>query len=365
MHILPCDAVLLEGDCIVNESMLTGESVPVAKVPVAPVVFGKMRLASSTFGADIAKHVLFAGTRLVRVKKTSLGFGGSRWLDLEQHTGRGTPARATAMVLRTGFNTTKGALVRSILFPRPNKFKFYEDSFRFIGVLAAIAVVGFLASIGNFLRLGLTPHIITVRALDLITVVVPPALPATMSIGVSFALSRLRKRQIYCISPTRINVCGKLNVVVFDKTGTLTEEGMAVLGVQTVDYDACMFNELQEDPSALLENAAAPSAPSSAFSSVGSNYGTGLGGFGTGFGGLASLDRSSSMTATPQRATDPSKLRVLHGLATCHTVKQVDGELVGDPLDIKMFESTGWVLEESDDNVMGVANHAIAATGQR
>ncbi|KAJ2166537.1 hypothetical protein GGF45_005794, partial [Coemansia sp. RSA 551] len=244
-------------------------------------------------------------------------------------------------------------------------FKFYEDSFRFIGVLAAIAVVGFLASIGNFLRLGLTPHIITVRALDLITVVVPPALPATMSIGVSFALSRLRKRQIYCISPTRINVCGKLNVVVFDKTGTLTEEGMAVLGVQTVDYDACMFNELQEDPSALLENTAAPSAPSSAFSSVGSNYGTGLGGFGTGFGGLASLDRSSSMTATPQRATDPSKLRVLHGLATCHTVKQVDGELVGDPLDIKMFESTGWVLEESDDNVMGVANHAIAATGQR
>ncbi|KAJ2494548.1 hypothetical protein IWW47_004552, partial [Coemansia sp. RSA 2052] len=183
MHVLPCDAVLLEGDCIVNESMLTGESVPVAKVPVAPAVFGKMRLASSTFGSDIAKHVLFSGTKLVRVKKTSLGFGGSRWLDLEQRTALGTPARATAMVLRTGFNTTKGALIRSILFPRPNKFKFYDDSFRFIGVLAGIAVLGFLASIGNFLRLGLNARIITVRALDLITVVVPPALPATMSIG--------------------------------------------------------------------------------------------------------------------------------------------------------------------------------------
>ncbi|KAJ2331454.1 hypothetical protein GGI00_003246, partial [Coemansia sp. RSA 2681] len=169
MHVLPCDAVLLEGDCIVNESMLTGESVPVAKVPVAPAVFGKMRLASSTFGSDIAKHVLFSGTKLVRVKKTSLGFGGSRWLDLEQRTALGTPARATAMVLRTGFNTTKGALIRSILFPRPNKFKFYDDSFRFIGVLAGIAVLGFLASIGNFLRLGLNARIITVRALDLIT----------------------------------------------------------------------------------------------------------------------------------------------------------------------------------------------------
>ncbi|KAJ2783877.1 hypothetical protein GGI18_003476, partial [Coemansia linderi] len=344
MHVLPCDAVLLEGDCIVNESMLTGESVPVAKVPVVPAVFGKMRLASSTFGSDIAKHVLFSGTKLVRVKKTSQGFGGNRWLDLEQRTAMGTPARATAMVLRTGFNTTKGALIRSILFPRPNKFKFYDDSFRFIGVLAGIAVLGFLASIGNFLRLGLNARIITVRALDLITVVVPPALPATMSIGVSFALARLRKRHIYCISPTRINVCGKINVMCFDKTGTLTEEGLDVLGVCTVDYDACKFVGLQEKPHLLpVGFPSVPTAPSSAFSSVGSSYAMGLP------GGLADLDRSSSMTA-PRRAVDPSKLCALHALTTCHAVKLVDGKLVGDPLDVKMFESTGWILEEGEDH---------------
>lgn len=77
-------------------------------------------------------------------------------------------------------------------------------------------------------------HHIIVRALDLITIVVPPALPATLTIGTSFALTRLKKKNIYCISPQRVNICGKLDVVCFDKTGTLTEDGLDVLGVHAV-----------------------------------------------------------------------------------------------------------------------------------
>lgn len=38
--------------------------------------------------------------------------------------------------------------------PRAASFKFYRDSFRFIGVLAGIAGLGFLGSSFNFVALG-------------------------------------------------------------------------------------------------------------------------------------------------------------------------------------------------------------------
>ncbi len=41
---------------------------------------------------------------------------------------------------------------------------------------------------------------------------------------------RLRKKGIFCISPPRVNVSGRVNVMVLDKTGTLTEDGLQVYG---------------------------------------------------------------------------------------------------------------------------------------
>lgn len=36
-----------------------------------------------------------------------------------------------------------------------------------------------------------------------VTIAVPPALPAAMAIGTEFALERLKKAKIFCISPNR------------------------------------------------------------------------------------------------------------------------------------------------------------------
>lgn len=96
---MPCDLILLTGSCIVNESMLTGESIPVIK-------------SSLPFTNDIYdvttdnKYTLYGGTKVIQ----SRSYGKSRVLGL---------------VIRTAFVTTKGNLVRDILYPKPNKFKFY------------------------------------------------------------------------------------------------------------------------------------------------------------------------------------------------------------------------------------------------
>lgn len=289
VHTVPCDAMLASGDCILNESMLTGESVPVSKTPINDATLRKMNLSSSSIPAEISKHFLFMGTKMVRVR------GGDN------------VSVATAIVVRTGFSTAKGALVRSMLFPKPNNFKFYRDSFRFIGVLSVIAFVGFLISSVNFIRLGIDSTTMILRALDLITIVVPPALPATLSIGTSFAISRLKKLGIFCISPPRVNIGGKIDCMCFDKTGTLTEDGLDVQGIRPV--------VTTKEGRKLFD------AECKTISHVDPNNDT---------------DEGRSTQA-----------RVLRTMTTCHSLKIVSGELLGDPLDLKMFEFTRWELEES------------------
>lgn len=294
LTVFPCDSVLLSGDCIVNESMLTGESVPVSKTPASEETMYQLLddFQNTQISSFLSKSFLFNGTIIIR---TRVPPGQSA---------------ALAMVARTGFSTTKGALVRSMVFPKPTGFKFYRDSFKYIGVMTIIALLGFSISWIQFIKIGLDKRTMILRALDIITVVVPPALPATLTIGTSFALNRLKKKGIFCISPTRVNIGGKIDVMCFDKTGTLTEDGLDVLGVQLSEpgpQNTFKFGNLKYTVTELFDK--------------------------------FSLNDCSS-------PIDFKSRNFLMSLLTCHSLRVVDSELIGDPLDFKMFQFTKWSYEE-------------------
>ncbi|XP_035032417.1 polyamine-transporting ATPase 13A3 isoform X1 [Hippoglossus stenolepis] len=286
--IMPCDAVLISGTCIVNESMLTGESVPVTKTnlpnPGPEEMMGEADSAYNT--EDYKRHTLFCGTHVIQTRF---------------YTGE----MVKAVVVRTGFSTAKGQLVRSILYPKPTDFKLYRDAYLFLLCLVAVAGIGFIYSIVLSIINKVPAKTIIIESLDIITITVPPALPAAMTAGIVYAQRRLKRIGIFCISPQRINICGQINLVCFDKTGTLTEDGLDLWGVQRVENGSFHLSE---------ENAYKENLVKSQFVAC---------------------------------------------MATCHSLTKIEGQLSGDPLDLKMFEATGWIMEEATEEETSLHNRIM------
>lgn len=282
----------------------------VSKTPATNETLAKLNPAASTFSHDVDKHFLYCGTKLIRARQ--------RLADTDE-------AAAVALVVRTGFNTTRGALVRSMLVPKPSKFKFYEDSFRYLKVMGCLAGLAFIVSLVNFIRLKLHWTLILLRALDLLTIVVPPALPATLTIGTSFAVQRLKGKKIFCTSPQRVNVGGKIDLMCFDKTGTLTEEGLDVLGIRVASRVSNRFTELLTNVDDLTWSC---DSVSNGDEVKPADHVDG-----------SSLKKDKTKPLDPYRAA-------LYVMASCHSLRIVDGVAVGDPLEVKMFEFTGWSYEE-------------------
>ena len=276
---IPCDAIILSGQLICDETFLTGESSPIAKSPVP--------LDSTQFIPE--SSVVFNGSTVI--KKISKD-----------------DEKVVAIAAKTGFNTRRGMLMRSMMFPKPNIFKFYREAVIFLLIFALISFLGFLLCVVLFVIQGVPIKEIIIRGFDLIIVVFPPALPATLSVGIVFAVNRLRKKRIVCNETNKVVTAGSLDYICFDKTGTLTEDGMNIVGVVHVESEKCQLEFIE-----IKDHTKVPDA-------------------------------------------------LLMSMITCHSIVNIDGQCIGDPIEIEMFKCTKWIL--SDDSYGGLVTILRSPTEQ-
>ncbi|KAI8613526.1 hypothetical protein BC830DRAFT_1131916 [Chytriomyces sp. MP71] len=316
---LPCDAVLMEGTCIMNEYVLTGESSPVSKNPISTEELATLNFSEEDPSNSrlMSRWFLFAGTTVVRAL-------GAEYVGNFQDAS--AAHGAIALVVRTGINTTMGSLIRSILYPKPHTLQYIKDSFTYLGVLSVIATISVCTTLYRFHKADYPWDVILLRSFDLITITVPITLPATIAVGVGFSILRLQKMGIFCISSAKVNICGQVEVMCFDKTGTLTQEGLDMVGFRCViPRDESTTGTARFTP--ILNNVA------DAYTAKQDNQDL--------------MSASISSLAQMVDLTPMEIPQIVAAMASCHSLKVLNGELIGDPVDRKMFAFSEWEIDEA------------------
>eukprot|EP00644_Phytophthora_capsici_P009380 jgi/Phyca11/563883/estExt2_Genewise1.C_PHYCAscaffold_130310 len=225
--VMPCDMAIVKGTTVCDESMLTGESMPVQKFPIPE---SSNEVYDPEKGSK--KHTLFAGTRVLS---------------------SGRNEEILAVVQTTGAHTTKGQLIQSILFPIPMRFKYNEH----LKVLIALLFVYTFIVCVISTYFVMENHLISNRyatfftSIFMLSAVVSPLLPVVITVGQVNASQRLEKLGVFSLNVERITLAGKVRIFCFDKTGTLTKQGLDFLGVQPVKDSRFtpIVNDVKDAPS--------------------------------------------------------------------------------------------------------------------
>lgn len=312
----PCDALLLQGNVLVNEAMLTGESVPQMKVAVALAPDSPEMQAALDVKGIHKQHVVSAGTNIMLHQNTA------KEKQFKKIPSAGMSPAAVGYILRTGFDTTQGKLCRTILFSADRVTVQSREALYFIMILLAFALCACAYVLYDGIVLApLRPDEpprssfkLFLAVSHIITSVVPPEFPIMLSLAVNLSLVALVQKRIFCTEPFRVPLAGRVDTCCFDKTGTLTSDSMEVAGVHG------------------LPDGSTPPALATEFEQEGK-------------------DGNSAME-------QPLPFLTTVVMAACSGLTVVEGEVVGDPLERAALNAVRWQMIGPDMLVSKVAKGA-------
>eukprot|EP00607_Mallomonas_marina_P002717 CAMPEP_0182440352 /NCGR_PEP_ID=MMETSP1167-20130531/87011_1 /TAXON_ID=2988 /ORGANISM="Mallomonas Sp, Strain CCMP3275" /LENGTH=1295 /DNA_ID=CAMNT_0024634289 /DNA_START=719 /DNA_END=4606 /DNA_ORIENTATION=- len=358
--VIPCDAIILYGSAVVNESSLTGESVPQMKDGIA-VIKGDLEVPVSIKG-EHKVHALFGGTRLLQV--TSMTCKAAEALEDErdrlldeglspedtdtsrpdheaddEHTkekGISPPPDegCVCYVTRTGFSSSQGKLVRMI---ESSQASVQSDTRDTVALLLMLLVFALISS-GYVLYKGMqdgtqSRYQLLLHCILIVTSVIPPELPMQTALAVNNSLMTLMKMQIFCTEPFRVPYAGKVDTCVFDKTGTLTTDELVAVGVvsREVSHSSIIaaYNE------ALRAQEIARSKPNETAPLPGPTPVPGA---------PAAVEEPllSSVSTAGMSSMTQANAECTLVLGACHSLVLIDGKVGGDPLEVASLRAIQW-----------------------
>lgn len=304
--VVPADCTLVSGTAVCGEAALTGEAAPVRKYAWDGRV--------GDGGCDAPSVALYAGTSVLAATSD-----------------------ARAVVTRVGAATDRGLLVREILVDNlgvpvlsigtsraspgvgsgadgvgggtggGDRQGIGHDVYSALWIMFVVGICGAVWSAMRLLHtFGLSLYDAVIESLDLVTIAVPPALPAAVSFGLAFAMARLRAAKTSCLRAAAVPLAGESEIVCFDKTGTLTSQGLSLHSVYQVVRGEYVCATSQHGRSGGNENGFDQSARVA--------------------GGICAQFRRA--------------------LACCHTLSHVNGKIVGDEVDMCLFRLSQSTLHD-------------------
>ncbi|KRH93474.1 HAD ATPase, P-type, family IC, partial [Pseudoloma neurophilia] len=344
---LTADLHLLNCGCLVNEAFLTGECVPVertnemtrAGTDIKQVIYNKNEPESSDQKPE--------NLNLKSLSQSNIG-----------NLGDSLTALPLARVHHTGFDTTKGHLIRSLLISPDRSSTFITSATK---IILYCFLLGILTAVVSFFYLYYlykqcySFSTLFYYIIDLIITIISPALPATISIGISISCHRLLQYSVKCNKQNRIIEISNIDTIIFDKTGTLTEEGLDLQDVFTFfvskndkisslegtsQTTSIQSHKFEGQPHEFDQN----DRSSDEFHTCNEETITVYDSFETLPSPIES-DASLKMKTTRNvtihdKSPDINEYLLNLAMSTCHSIKLIDGQLQGDPLEIKMFEKS-------------------------